>query len=95
MPEFNFVNAQEMHKKHPSTFEVPSEEEINNLFLGDYCKICAGREQFWVKIIEFDKNEIVGIVNNDLVFTDEHGLRCEDKVKFSPENIYDILKVEN
>ena len=35
-----FVNAVEMHKQHPDTFEVPSMKELMALKKGDFVKVC-------------------------------------------------------
>jgi len=87
-----FVDAQEMHKKHPATFEVPSFEALSQIKMNDSVKVCADKERFWVTVITVDDHSIEGIVDNDLICTDEHGLRCGDKVVLSRNNVYSILK---
>jgi uncharacterized protein YegJ (DUF2314 family) len=98
MKNYNFVNAQEMHKLHPKTFEVPSDEELNNIKIGDFVKICIygklepdfsdiDNERFWVEVTEINNDEIIGTVDNELVEVD---LKYGEKIKFKKENIYSI-----
>lgn len=97
MKEIEFVDAQEMHLLHPETFEVPTQEELDNIQPGDSVKVCVGKERFWVTVeligtLVGMKDVIGGIIDNDLVFTHEHGLKCGDKIKFEKKNIYSIFK---
>lgn len=86
-----FTDAVKMQELHPTTFELPEKQAMDALSVGDFCKICAGGERFWVRIKKIKENNLVGIVDNDLFATDEHGLKFKDKVSFKTENIYDIL----
>ncbi len=36
----NFVDAQELHRLYPNTFDIPSENELEKLKLRDIVKIC-------------------------------------------------------
>lgn len=84
-----FVDAQEMGRKHPDTFEVPTNEELDAIKKGDSVKICdeeAG-ERFWVTVDEIDGNKITGFVNNQLVSSDLH---YGDLISFETRHIYSI-----
>lgn len=83
-----FVNAQEMAKKHPDTFEVPSLEELNNIKKGDTVKVCENGERFWVNITHIEGDSIKGIVDNNLVCY--HSFNFRDTIDFKKENIYSI-----
>lgn len=84
----DFVDAQQMHKDNPETFDAPSPEELNNLKIDDIVKICYGnKERFWVKIIEITGDDIKGEVDNDLIFVK---LKYKDIVSFDKKNIYSI-----
>lgn len=87
-----FVNAQDMHRAHPRTFEVPDPSDLDGIKPGTSAKICAGRERFWVEVtaVRVD-GEITGVIDNDLICTDEHGLKCGDLVTFRRENVYQVM----
>jgi molybdopterin converting factor small subunit len=89
--DWEFVDAQEMNRQHPDTFDVPTAEELKALRPGMYVKVCACNERFWVLVTGRDETGIVGIVNNDLVSTD-HGLKDGDVVHFQERHIYSILE---
>jgi len=85
-----FVNAQEMHKTYPATFEVPAAEELQAIQKGDLVKVSTGSERFWVKVTQKEGAAITGIVDNNLVNTEEHGLKLGDTIEFLEENVYSI-----
>jgi hypothetical protein len=86
-----FVNAQLMAKKNPSSFEVPTNDELDGINVGANVKVCTGDERFWVDVSEVKGNKIVGTVNNDLFNTDIHGLGFGDVVSFFKKNVYSIF----
>jgi len=87
--EVEFVNAQLMARKHSGTFEVPTQDELNNLKPSNFVKVCAFRERFWVEIEEINDEIITGRIDNDLVMTDE--IKFDDVITFKKENIYAIF----
>jgi len=84
-----FVDAQKMARLNPSTFTIPSFNDIRNLRKGDFVKVCHNEERFWVKLTKIDKQEFSGIVDNDLIC--EQPFKLGDSIVFSENNIYDIL----
>jgi len=84
------VDAQQMAKDNPKTFEAPKEVDLNFLADGAYVKICVDRERFWTIIKEIENDVIVAEINNHLVFSDEHGLYDGDIVMFEKRHIYSI-----
>ena len=86
-----FENAQELHKANPNTFHVPTQEELDGLTKGDTVKVSTCGERFWVKVTWVGGESVVGTVDNDLLFTDEHGLDYGDIITITKENIYDIF----
>jgi hypothetical protein len=86
-----FTDAQKMHRLHPSTFQVPSPKELEALKAGDYVKVCAGRERFWVQITSRSGIHLYGNINNDLIFSSEHGLFDKDYVGFEERHVYAIF----
>jgi len=89
--ENKFVDAQEMAAENPESFYVPSQEELDNLEGSNHLKICSEPERFWVLVTSIDGDNVVGVVHNDLVHTEKHGLSYNDEVKFEKRHIYDIL----
>ncbi len=88
----NFLNAQELAKLHPNTFEAPTIKDLKKLKVGDFVKVSIGDERFWVEIEKIDNHNINGEINNDLVRTDRHGLKFGDNIEFNKECVYQILQ---
>ena len=86
-----FVDAQEMHRMYPTTFEVPTEEELSSLKYNDFVKICNIRERFWIQIesINHATGDILGRIDNDLVVTSDYNLG--DIVAIQKLHIYQII----
>lgn len=91
-----FTDAQKMRAQHPDTFEAPTADEVASLTAPSYVKVCVGRERFWVEVTSIEKTDdpfmwlFMGVVNNDLQLTHEHGLSCNDVVEFEGRHIYGI-----
>ena len=92
-----FVNAVEMHKQHPDTFEIPSKNDLLALKKGDFVKVCLqddnrNGERFWCQVTSIDKaqRKIIASVDNELVFYPEIELGLE--VKFDFNNVYAIYQ---
>jgi hypothetical protein len=99
--KIEFANAQEMHKLYPDTFWAPSQEELDNVKVGDTVKVCAKvcaeqnrrtLERFWVKITKINGEILKGEVSNVLVDID---LKLDEEITFKKENIYDFIKKNN
>lgn len=86
-----FRDAQAMARAHPLTFEVPEPERLAALRAGDFVKVCASNERFWVVLTARYGDGLVGKVNNDLIWTDDHGLSCDDEVRFTTDHVYDVI----
>ena len=101
-------NAQRLHEEFPDTFEIPSDQELKEIGPGDNVKIGVkippstnenlhptmrvDTERFWVEVEAVQDGVIQGKVNNDLIFTEQHGLKCDDRVTLMTENVYSIMK---
>ena len=88
-----FTDAQEMHKKHPNTFDAPSWSDLNLIEPGDFVKICGeckdGGERFWLKVTKVTPRKITGEVDNDLVTLP---YKLGETLTFEPKHVYDIMK---
>lgn len=89
-----FEDAIALSIKHPETFSVPTTEDIDNVSKGIYThvKVAIGGERFWVIVTSIDTDEqiIKGEINNDLLFTEQHGLKCGDEVELKYSNVYSL-----
>jgi uncharacterized protein YegJ (DUF2314 family) len=88
--DVELINAQQMHLKNPKTFEVPSEEDLDKIKQHDTVKVSVGEERFWVEIIRIENDELIGIVVNQLICTDVHGLCFGDTITLHKYNVYSI-----
>lgn len=83
-----FIDAQEMQRLNPETFEAPTLEELSKIAVNQHVKICAEGERFWILVTEIKGNRVSEMIDNDLVKTDEHGLKYGDTVIFEKRHIY-------
>lgn len=88
----DWVNANEMNSKYPNTFDSPTQNELENITIGDTVKISNGFERFWVEIKEITDLYLIGRVDNELI-TNEYNLN--DYVMFEKKNIYDIHTIKD
>lgn len=87
-----FVNAQDMAKKYPATFHAPDASTLARIIPGSFVKVCACDERFWALVRVIDGDTITAEVNNDLVRTNEHGLKCGDVITFQFCHVYNIYE---
>jgi hypothetical protein len=85
-----FTDAQEMAALYPDTFAAPEKDDLDKIKPGDSVKVCSGRERFWVSVISIDGDKINGIIDNNLISIDEHGLSHKDVVCFEKRHVYQI-----
>ena len=96
-----FTNAQEMSLAHQEHFGVPTTEEIANLTVGSYVKVCIenvdpepgqfGGERLWTEITEIDGDEITATLDSFPVIVD---LESGDTVNFKTHHIYEVFDEE-
>ena len=85
-----FVNSTENAKKYPDTWHDPSPDRKARLGKGDTVKIGVPGEKFWAEIVEKTEAGFRVRVDNDLIMTDRHGLKYNDVVEITAENVCDI-----
>lgn len=96
-------HAQFAHKSNVSGLRLPpealepSEENIRSLMHNDYAKVrvLSGdgySETFWGMFKTRNPHGIVLLVNNDLQYSNHHGLRDNELITVQPENILAIIK---
>lgn len=77
------------NQQHPDTFHIPSQKVKDALSSGDYVKVCDNNEKFWVELQSINGDELVGRVDNDLVF--EHPFKCDDIITFEKRHVIGTL----
>ena len=82
------INAKEMSRKSPDTFEWI--DYSDELMIGSYVKISNGKERFWVAIEEISKDKSLYVGKIDYMIN--NNLRTNYPV-FSAENIYQKFRV--
>jgi len=98
---YTLIDGAKRHAKCPDTFEIPDADTRIKCKLGDVVKIGVefkhdelpvNGERFWVRIVRTLPSmfEYMGEVDNDLLFTDAHGLRLGDLVTFGPEHVLEV-----
>lgn len=90
---YNFVDAQEMHRKYPNTFEVPTKRQLNTLVPTQYVKVCHNDERFWVRLTEIEGDTLTGTVANDLVC--DQPFSDGDTITFEKRHVYDVMPKDN
>ena len=106
-PGITIVDAQKRNRQNPITYPIPTDEQKHSIQKGDLVKIAVegfhvhisdkkaiDGERFWVSVERIRKQQLRGIVANDLHFTQQHGLRAGDSVSFEFRHIIDIEPVE-
>jgi hypothetical protein len=88
----DLIDAYQMNRDSPETFHLPPEEDVAALQPGDYAKVAACDERFWVIIKRRDGDSFVGKVANHLLGYREHGLKCGGVIAFAGRHIYDTLR---
>jgi hypothetical protein len=86
-------DAQKRHQQHPTTFEVPTQEELNNISVSDHVKVCDGMERFWVKVTGGLGRFITGTIANDLISDNDYNFGTE--IEFEHKHVYSIMKSED
>lgn len=98
----DFVNGVQKNREHPATFEIPSVSEKTAVKPGQFVKVGVNFvpetkddfncERFWVIVSEnlSDRQVIKGLINNDLLYTDRHGLKCDGPIELPYDAILNI-----
>ncbi len=94
MGKYKLEDAQAMSILNKKTFDIPSNEDLLSIQPGNFVKVNASGERFWVKVEFTDSREgiIYGRVDNDLDLTHIHGLKYGDDIEVRYYNVYSIHK---
>ncbi len=95
---YALLNAEEMHRLHPDSFELHAKEARNNVKVGQYVKMCLVGptltepiERFWVWVVSKEAtikgSTFIGQLHIDLCCTAKHGISEGDMLEFATEHI--------
>jgi hypothetical protein len=86
----HLINAQQMHRDYPDTFDVPTKDELRKIDIHQYVKVSNGKERFWVQICDkLTRGYFRGVVMNRLIFFTNYTIG--DVIQFHERHIYNIL----
>tara|TARA_B100001175_G_C18979896_1_gene389288 strand:- start:29 stop:361 length:333 start_codon:yes stop_codon:yes gene_type:complete len=88
----NWVNVKIINKHNPDTFEIPTNDELDEIKVDYSVKISNGFERFWVSVIEVKELYFIGKIDNILINNENYDY--ENYVMFERDNIYDIHDFE-
>jgi hypothetical protein len=89
------IDAQEQHRLHPETFEVPSADALDALRAGDHVKAIfgappgsqLGAERMWIFITAVDGDVIRGRLDSDPLFV---RLRYGEELQLERRHVCDV-----
>ena len=84
----DFTDAQEMQRMYPTTFEAPTQAELDAIKKGDIVKVNHRAERFWNKVTKVNGKFITAKVDNELIC--EQPFKCGDKILFEKRHVYAI-----
>lgn len=89
------VDGIQMNADNPETFDIPTNEDIDNLTIGSHVKVGFksdnGTERMWVKLTnEVDGNTVNGVLDNDPVLVED--IECGDLIQFERKHIIGIYE---
>jgi hypothetical protein len=87
------TDARALHEAHPNRFEIPPDFILKSLEIGDFVKVAASGERFWVEVQGQEGETIRGTVANRLVFVAKHGLDYGDALVVEHRHVYDVHPV--
>jgi len=80
-------DAQKLHQEN-AMFEVPSNDRLKAIKVGDYVKVNHSSERFWVKIVScLNDTSYTGKIENNLI---QRGLKLGDVILLTARNVYQI-----
>jgi hypothetical protein len=89
-----FANAQILARKNPDTFHAPSEEDLSNIVVGSFVKVCyelpppETGERFWAIVLEVCGGTITAKVDNLLLSAP---FRVGEIIIFEKKHVYDVM----
>ncbi len=87
-----FMDIRNVCKKCLSKLNIPTNQQIKLVAVGDNLKVKTTNESFWVKVFNIENGCFYASVNNDLIFTQIHGYKYKDIVTAYAYNIIEISK---
>ena len=86
--DVEFIDAQEMSRKHPKTFEGCSQGELDAIREGDSVRIASREERFWTLVKKVNGDVITAEVINVLIIPQRYDYG--DVVQYEKRHVHDI-----
>ena len=93
--QVHLTDFYKLHNENPRENDFPNMNALKNIKIGDYIKVCNGKEKFWtnvmhVEICEKDlmDSKIIAVVNERLFETDDYDI--DAMISYQFYNIYGI-----
>lgn len=90
------VDAQDMHRQYPETFDAPGLAQIAIARLGWFLKVSRNNERFWTLYVEHQGSgwdaEITARINNELLVDRNPDLRLHQLVRFKARHVLQVMK---
>jgi hypothetical protein len=85
------VDAQEMHRQYPDTFEAPTDHELATIRPGQFIKVCRDGERFWLAVTGASGRYLIASIANPLVTSGNARLAMGKAVRVEPRHVYSIM----
>jgi len=90
MLEYKLTDCWERSKQHPTTFEIPTREEIRELKMGDFVKLIFNdEERMWVEIMGKRLTTWIGRLDSQPLCAP---LEKNTEIEFETRHICSIMK---
>jgi hypothetical protein len=93
---YSLINSDYRSTTHPDTWEHPPKEVLDRIRPGYFIKVGVTHaeltgERFWGVVKEMTGNAIELQIDQDLLYTEQHGLSDKDLLLVQPHNVFGIL----
>ena len=89
------IDAQDMATRFPE-FEAPGAESLSKIMLGDYIKVCAHGERFWVMVLATEADFITGKIDSVLLNPLNRSMwTCGDTIVLERRHVFDVQSTQD
>ena len=83
----------EMNRRHPLTFDIPTESERQSIRPGDHVKVIFSMrngwgERMWIRVDSVGRRKLKGRLQNEPLAIPR--LRADDRIRFKAEHVIDL-----
>src|SRR5262252_5503693 len=98
--DYQLIDAEEQHRAHPDTFELPEAEWFEVIDAEWFIKIgvsngVRGGERFWCRIVEVTRDGfVVRVQEPDMIWSELHGIEDGDVLAVERRHIMGVRPPE-